>query len=68
MVHSWYDEICDSIKYLISEKSGIADSINHNFARIRIDSYNFLPTEKIFIFHNIIILIQSVVKKNKNEC
>ena len=68
LVHSWYDEICDSIKYLISEKSGIADSINRNFARIRIDSYNFLPTEKIFIFHNIIILIQSVVKKNKNEC
>ena len=21
--HSWFDEICDSIKYLISEKSGI---------------------------------------------
>ena len=34
----WCDKICDSIKYLISEKSGITDSIHHNFARIRIDS------------------------------
>ena len=38
--NSWYDKICDRIKYLISKKSGITDSINHNFARIRIDSYN----------------------------
>ena len=26
-----FDKICDRIKYLISEKSGITDSINHNF-------------------------------------
>ena len=64
--HSWYDEICDSIKYLISEKSGITDSINHNFARIRIDSYNSLPIEKVLAFHDIIILLKSVVNKNKN--
>ena len=68
MVHNWYDEICDSIRYLTSEKRGITDSVTHSFARMRIDSYNFLPIEKIFIFHNIIILIQSVVNKNKNEC
>ena len=35
--HSRFDKICDSIKYLISKKSGITDSINHNFARIRMD-------------------------------
>ena len=29
---SWYDEIYDSIKYLINEKSGITDNFNHNFA------------------------------------
>ena len=44
--HSYCDEICDKMKYLKSEKSGIADSINHNFARIRIDSYDSLPIEK----------------------
>ena len=48
----WYDEICDRIRYLISEKSGITDSMNHNFARIRIDSYNSTPIEKILTFHN----------------
>ena len=37
----WYDEIFDNIKYLTSKKSGITGSINHSFARIRTDSYNF---------------------------
>ena len=50
--HVWYDEICDKIRYIISQKSGITDSINHNFARIIIDSYNSLPIEKILTFHN----------------
>ena len=44
------------INYLINEKSGITYSINHNFARIRIDSYNSLPIEKTLTFHNVIIL------------
>ena len=65
--YGWCDEICNNIKYLTSEKSGITDSINHNFARISIDSYNSLPTEKTLTFHNIVILIKSVVNKNKNE-
>ena len=63
----WYDEICDRIRYLISEKSGITDSMNHNFARIRIDSYNYTPIEKILTFHNIIILIKAIVNKNGNN-
>ena len=29
----WYDEIFDNIKVLISEKSVITGSINHNFAK-----------------------------------
>ena len=55
------------MKYLISKKVRITDSINHNFARIRIDSDNSLPNEKILTFHNVIILIKSVVNKNKSE-
>ena len=51
----------------IYEKSGITDSINHNFSRIRIDSYDSLPIEKVLTFHNVIILIKSVANKNKNE-
>ena len=54
------------IKYLVSDKNGVTDSINHNFARIRIDSYNSLPIEKILTFHAI-ILIRSVINKNKND-
>ena len=47
-----FDKICDNIKHLISVRSGIADSINHNFGEIRIHSYSFLPIENILTFHN----------------
>ena len=62
-----YNEIYDRIRYLLSKKSGITESINYNSARIRTDSYNSLPIEKILTFHNVIILIKSVVKMKKNE-
>ena len=65
--YGYYDKICDKIEYLVSEKSGVTDSINHNFGRIRIDSYDYLPIEKIYTFHNVIIQIKSVINKNRNE-
>ena len=49
------------------KKIGVTFSINHNFARIRIDSYNSLPIEKILTFHNVVILFNSVVNKNENN-
>ena len=55
-----FDKICDKIKHPTSKKGGITDSINHNFGDIRVDSYNFLPIEKILSFHNVIILTKSV--------
>ena len=51
-----FDKICNQIEYLISKKRGIPDSDNDSFARIRIDSYDSLPIEKIFTFHNVIIV------------
>ena len=51
----WYDKIFDNIKYLASEKRSI-------------DSYNSLPIEKTLTFHNVIILIMSVVNKDINDC
>ena len=39
------------IKKKISEKSGVTDIINHDFARIRTDSYNSLPIEQTLAFH-----------------
>ena len=56
------------IKYIISKESDITDSINHNFAVIRLESYDSLPIEKVLTFHNVIILIKSVINKNKYEC
>ena len=34
---------------IVFEKSGITDSIIHNFGRIKIDSYNSLSIEKLLI-------------------
>ena len=56
-----YDPIFNRIRY------GITDSINHNFARIKIDSYNSLPIEKTLTFQNVIILLKSVVNNNENR-
>ena len=53
--HRWFDKICDRINHLISKKSGITDSVNHNFRIIRIDSYNSSPIKNTF--HKVIILI-----------
>ena len=38
--HGLFDKIFDETKYLISEKGGIIDSINHDSKTIRTDSYN----------------------------
>ena len=65
--YGWVNKICNRIKYLMGEKSGITDSINHNFGIIRINSYIFLPIKRAFTFHKVIILIKSVVNKNKNS-
>ena len=72
-----YDAIYDRIKYREKvEKGGITHSINNNFARITIDLHNFLPIQKTLNFHNVIIhitfhnvmiLIKSVLNKNKNN-
>ena len=61
-----FDKICDKIKYLISAKGGITDSINHNFGKIRIDSYNSLPMKEILTFNNVIIFIKLLIKIKVN--
>ena len=39
----------------------------HNHAKIKVDSYDFLPPEKTLSFHKFIILIKSVLNKGKNN-
>ena len=43
-------------------KSGIIYVVSHNYAKIKTDSYDSLPLEKILNLHNVIILIESVFK------
>ena len=62
-----YNAIYGRINYLISEKGGITYNITHTFPRIIIYSYNSLLIEKTLTFHNVIILIKSVVNKNENS-
>ena len=61
--YGFFDKICDKIKYNISKISGITSSINHNFGKIKIDSYNSLRIKITLTFH-VIILIKKVAKKN----
>ena len=37
------------------------------YAKIKVDSHHSLPLEKALTFHNVIIVIKSVVIKNKNN-
>ena len=63
-----YDTIHDRIRYLIILKSGITYIFSYYFAKIKVDSYDSLPTEKRLTLHNIIILIKLVLNKDKNHC
>ena len=62
-----YDAIYNRIRYLISLKSGITFIFSHYFAKIKVDSYDSLPEEKILTLHNVIIHIKSVLNKDKNH-
>ena len=62
-----YDFIYSRIRYLIGIKSGIKYVISHNYANIKVDTYDSFPLEKTMTFHNVIILIMSVWNKDKNN-
>ena len=55
------------IRYLVSLKSGATDVFSHYYAKVKVDSYDFLSTEKILTLHNVIIFIKSVLNKDKNH-
>ena len=62
-----YHEIFNWIRYLIGVKNGITYVISHNYAKIKVDSYDFLPLEKTLVFYNVVIYIKSVFNKDKNN-
>ena len=61
-------EKCDffykRVRYLVGIKHRITYVICHNYARIKVDSYDLLPLEKALTFHNVITHIKSVWKKD----
>ena len=61
-----YDAIYNRIRYFISLKSSITYTFSHYFAKIKVDSCDSLPIEKRLTFHNLIILINSVLYKMKS--
>ena len=62
-----YDAICNRIRYLISQKSGITYIFFRYFAKIKVDSYDSLPIEKTLTLHSVIIHIKSVLNEDKNH-
>ena len=63
-----YDAIYNRIRYLISLKSSITYIFSHYFAKSKVVSYDSFPIEKRLTLHNVIILIKSVLNKDKNHC
>ena len=62
-----YDAIYNRIRCLISQETGITYVFSHYYAKIKIDSYDSLPLEKILVLHNVITLIKSVLNKDQNH-
>ena len=46
-----FDKNCDKIRYLIIEKSGATDSINHNFGKIKINVDKTSRSKECDVFH-----------------
>ena len=55
------------IRYILGVKSGITDVISHNYAKIKVDSYQSSTLEKTLTVYNVIILIKSVFNIDKNN-
>ena len=62
-----YDTVYNKIRYLVSLKSGSTYIFSQCFMKIKVDSYDSLPIEKILTLHNAIILLKSVLNKDKNH-
>ena len=45
-----YNFICNIIRYLVGVKSGITYVISYNYAKIKVDSYDYLPLEKTMAY------------------
>ena len=62
-----YDSIYNRSRYLKGIKSGMTYITSHNYAKIKVDSYDSFPREKTMTFHNDIMFIKSVFNRDKNN-
>ena len=62
-----YDAFYNRIRYSIDVKSGITYVFSHYGTKINVHSYDSLPPEKVLTFHNVIILIKSVLNKDQTH-
>ena len=60
-----YPAMYNRIRYIISLKSSITYTFSHYFAKMKVDYYDFLAEEKILTLRSIIIIIKSVLNKDK---
>ena len=61
------DSIYRNIRCLIRVKYGVTYAFSHNYARIKVNSYDSSTLEKILTFQKVIILIKPVFTKDKNN-
>ena len=59
--------IYNKVIYLVSQKSGSAGVFSHCYAKIKVDSHDFLPIEKTMTLNDVIILIKSTFNKDQNH-
>ena len=59
--------IYDGARYLTLFGTKTYDAISEELDIIKIDFYDSLPIEKTLTLHNVIILIKSVLNKDKNQ-
>ena len=62
-----YLGLFQSRKYLIMLKINISDVYSYKRMRIKINSDDDLPSEKLLNMHNVVIFIKSIVNKNHNN-
>ena len=60
--------IYNKTQYLIGIKRGKIYFISYSYAKIKVTLCDSLPLEKTMTFHNVMVLINSVFSKDKNNC
>ena len=53
---------------ILQVEKTITNIFSHYFAKIKVDSYDFLPIEKTMALPTVIILIKSVLNNDKHHC